>query len=235
MDVQELSAETLAALRDADTPTVCNALEIAMGGRTACGFTRRPVVCADPGLSPFVGFARTAKIRAASPAEIPPDEVREIRLGYYEYVATGPDPTVVVIEDTDWPHPVGAFWGEVNVAIHKGLGTAGAVTNGSLRDLGELDEGYQVVAGAVGPSHAFVHVTETDCPVSVFGMSVRPGDLVHADRHGAVVIPARHFAAIAAAIDTVKRKERPILEAARKPGFDIASLRAAWAEGGDVR
>lgn len=184
MGMDELSAETLAALRDTDTPTVCNALEIAMGGRTACGFTRRPVVCADPRLPPVVGFARTAKIRAASPAEIPPDEVREIRLGYYEYVATGRDPAVVVIEDTDWPHPVGAFWGEVNVAIHKGLGTAGAVTNGSLRDLGEIDDGYQVVAGAVGPSHAFVHVTETDCPVSVFGMSVGPGDLVHADRHG---------------------------------------------------
>ena len=232
--MHELTPETLAALRAADTPTVCNALEIAMGGRTACGFTKQPVVCADPLLAPVVGFARTAKIRAASPAEIPPDKVREIRLGYYEYVAAGPNPTVVVIEDMDWPTPVGAFWGEVNVAIHKGLGIAGAVTNGSLRDLGELDEGYQVVAGAVGPSHAFVHVTETDCAVSVFGMSVRPGDLVHADRHGAVVVSARYFPAIAGAIDTVKRKERPILEAARKPGFDIARLRAAWAEGEDV-
>lgn len=234
MGMHELTAETLAALRDTDTPTVCNALEIAMGGRTACGFTKQPVVCADPRLPPVVGFARTAKVRAASPAEIAPDALRELRLSYYEYVAAGPDPTLAVIEDTDWPQPVGAFWGEVNVAIHKGLGTAGAVTNGSLRDLGELDEGYQVVAGAIGPSHAFVHVTEMDCPVGIFGMSVEPGDLVHADRHGAVVIPARHFAAIAAAIDTVKRKERPILEAARKPGFDIAKLRAAWAEGEDV-
>ena len=232
--MSRISPDTLAALRGADTPTVCNALEIAMGGRTANGFTKQPVVCADPGLPPVVGFARTAKIRAASAPEMPPDRVREIRLGYYEYVASGPDPAVVVIEDTDWPRPVGAFWGEVNVAIHKGLGLAGAVTNGSLRDLGELDAGYQVVAGAVGPSHAFVHVTETDCPVSVFGVTVKPGDLVHADRHGAVVVPARHFDGIAAAIDTVRRKERPILEAARKPGFDIARLRAAWKEGEDV-
>ena len=225
---------TLAALRDADTPTVCNALEIAMGGRTASGFTRETVVCADPNLPSIVGFARTAKIRAASPAEIAPDELRELRLSYYEYVAGGPDPALVVIEDTDWPRPVGAFWGEVNVAIHKGLGIAGTVTNGSLRDLGMLDEGYQVVAGAIGPSHAFVHVFEMDCPVSVLGMSVKPGDLVHADRHGAVVVPAGHFARIAAAIDTVRRKERPLLDAARKEGFDIDKLRAAWAEGEDV-
>ena len=232
--MNSIPPHTLAALRAADTPTVCNALEIAMGGRTASGFTKQPVVCADPRLPPIVGLARTAKIRAASPAVITAEALRELRLSYYEYVAAGPDPTLVVIEDTDWPQPVGAFWGEVNVAIHKGLGTAGAVTNGSLRDLGELDEGYQVVAGAIGPSHAFVHVTETDCPVGVFGMEVAPGDLVHADRHGAVVVPAAHFSEIGAAIDTVRRKERPILEAARKEGFDIARLRAAWAEGEDV-
>ena len=233
--MHDLTPETLAALRDTDTPTVCNALEIAMGGRTACGFTRQPVVCADPRLPPVVGFARTAKIRAASPAELPPDKVREVRLGYYEYVAAGPDPTVVVLEDTDWPQPVGAFWGEVNVAIHKGLG------NRRSRDQRQLARSRRAGRGLPGggrrrgaEAHAFVHVTETDCPVSVFGMSVEPGDLVHADRHGAVVISARHFPAIAAAIDTVKRKERPILEAARKPGFDIAGLRAAWAEGEDV-
>ena len=229
-----IAPETLAALRGADTPTVCNALEIAMGGRTATGFTKQPAVCVDPTLPPIVGFARTARIRAASPAEMAPEALRELRLSYYEYVAAGPDPRLVVIEDTDWPQPVGAFWGEVNVAIHKGLGTAGAVTNGSLRDLGELDEGYQVVAGAIGPSHAFVHVTEMDCPVGVLGMRVRPGDLVHADRHGAVVVPEPQIAAIAAAIDTVRRKERPILDAARREGFDIAKLRAAWAEGEDV-
>ena len=112
-----------------------------------------------------------------------------MRLGYYDYVASGPGPNVVVIEDTDWPQPIGAFWGEVNVAIHKGLGIAGTLTNGSLRDLGELDKGYQVVAGAIGPSHAFVHVEELDCPVTVFGLRIEPGDLVHADRHGAVIIP----------------------------------------------
>ena len=229
-----ITPETLAALRQADTPTVCNALEVAMGGRTASGFTKQPMVCADPRLPPIVGFARTAKIRAASPAEIEPDALKELRLSYYEYVAAGPEPALVAIEDTDWPQPAGAFWGEVNVAIHKGLGTAGAVTNGTLRDLGELDEGYQVVAGGVGPSHAFVHVTEMDCPVSIFGMQVAPGDLVHADRHGAVVVPTRYIERMAATIDTVRRKERPILEAARKQGFDIARLRAAWAEGEDV-
>ena len=98
-----------------------------------------------------------------------------------------------------------------------------------------LDEGYQVIAGSVGPSHAFVHVTELDCPVNVFGMSVRPGDLVHADRHGGVVIPAEHIARMAWAIDVVMRKEVPVLTAARAPGFTVEKLKAAWLEADEIK
>ena len=229
-----ISADTLAVLRRNDTPTVCNALEHVMGGRTAEGFTKSPTVCADPGLPPIVGFARTARIRASSPAQRPAAEVRALRMAYYEYVASGEGPSVVVIEDTDWPHCIGGFWGEMQVAQHKGLGIAGTVTNGVLRDLGMLDPGYQVVAGSVGPSHAFVHVTDIDLPVSVFGMQVKPNDLVHADRHGAVVIPAQHIEKMADAIDLVLRKEVPILTAARAPEFTVEKLKAAWLEADQI-
>lgn len=223
-----ITAKTLALLRSTDTPTICNALEHVMGGRTAEGFTKSPTICADPTLPPIVGFARTARIRASSPAQKPAAEVRALRMQYYEYVAAGDGPNLVVIEDADWPHCIGGFWGEVQVAQHKGLGVAGTLTNGVLRDLGMLDAGYQVIAGSVGPSHAFVHVTDLDVPVTVFGMRVRPGDLVHADRHGAVVIPAEHIEKMPAAIDIVVRKEQPILVAARAPGFTVEKLKAAW-------
>jgi len=224
----------LAKLRTVDTPTVCNALELVAGGRSATGFTRFPVVCADPSLPAVVGFARTAKIRAASPPTIPPAEAKALRMAYYEHVASGPSPAVAVIEDTDWPHAVGAFWGEVNVAIHKGLGLAGVLTNGLIRDLGALDPGFQVVAGGVGPSHAFVHVTALDVPVTVLGLEVKPGDLVHADRHGAAVIPAAALPDLGRAIDLVIRREAPILAAARAEGFSVEKLKAAWGAVEDV-
>ena len=230
-----ISLATLAILRKHDTPTICNALEHAMGGRTAEGFTKSPVVCADPSLPPIVGFARTAKIRASSPAQKPAAEVRDLRMKYYEYVSAGGGPNVVVIEDTDWPRCIGGFWGEMQVAQHKGLGVAGTLTNGVLRDLGMLDPGYQVIAGSVGPSHAFVHVTETHVPVTVFGMTVKPGDLIHADRHGAVVIPGAYFDKMPAAIELVVRKEQPILKAARAPGFNVEKLKAAWLEADEIK
>ena len=96
---------------------------------------------------------------------------------------------IAVVEDIDYPHAIGAYWGEVNTTIHKAFGLGGALTNGVMRDLGDLPTGFPVVAGSIGPSHGFVHVRSVGQPVTIFGMHVVDGDLVHADRHGALVIP----------------------------------------------
>jgi regulator of RNase E activity RraA len=232
--VSPLPPALLASLRAVDTPTICNALEHVMGGRTAAGFTRAPFVATLPESPPMVGVVRTATIRCSAPADEPKDITRARRLAYYASVADGPGPNVVVIEDEDPTPGLGAFWGEVNAAIHRGLGLAGAITNGSVRDLGALDPAFPILAGMVGPSHAFVHVTAFDVPVTVHGLAFRPGDIVHADRHGAVIIAPEHLAGLPAAIDLVARKEAPILAAARAPDFDVAKLIAAWGAAEDV-
>jgi regulator of RNase E activity RraA len=79
-----------------------------------------------------------------------------------------------------------------------------------------------------------VHLTALDVPVSVFGLNIAPGDLIHADRHGAVVIKPEHLERLAWAIDLTTRREAPILAAARKPGFDLDALYRAWGEMEDV-
>ena len=94
-----------------------------------------------------------------------------------------------VIEDMDWPNIIGSFWGEVNVSIHKGLGLAGTLTNGILRDLDEIDKNYMVLASCIGQSHAYVHVVEFESSVNIHGLNVNDGDIIHADQHGAVIIP----------------------------------------------
>ena len=174
-------SDILGKISQYDTPTMCNALEVILGTRTAVGFTRKQVVTADPQLPSIVGYAVTAKIRASSPPTISQEEVQKNRLSYYDYISSKKEPTVVVIEDTDFPNCIGAFWGELNVAIHKGLKIKGTLTNGLLRDVGMLDKGYQVIAGSIGPSHAYVHVTELECNVNVLGLEVKPGDFVYLD------------------------------------------------------
>ncbi|PWJ21812.1 Demethylmenaquinone methyltransferase [Jannaschia seohaensis] len=118
--------------------------------------------------------------------------------------------------------------GEIHVAVHKGLGLSGALTNGLVRDLGDLDPGFPVVAGGVGPSHGFVHVTEFGTGATVMGLEVAEGDLIHADRHGAVVIPTEVLPRLEAAIETLFASEALVLGPARSEGFGIEALREAW-------
>ncbi len=231
---RELAPDVFAALKAVDTPTICNAIELIEGRRKNTGFTRSTVIAADPLLPAMVGFALTARIRADKPATDDPATVRSRRLNYYRYLACEPRQRLVVIEDHGEEPGIGAFWGEVNVAIHKGLGLQGVLTNGSIRDLGAIDAGFQLLAGSIGPSHAFVHVTAFGMPVSVFGLAVSPGDLIHADRHGAVMIEPGMESELTRAIDLVTRKETPILKAARSPDFDINRLLAAWGEAEDI-
>mgnify|MGYP003417222522 CR=1 FL=1 len=135
---RKLSEAVYQALKAVDTPTICNAIEAIQGRRRNDGFTRSPVVAAHPSLPAMVGFAKTAVIRADQPSQELASAVRKRRLAYYRYVADGHHRRVVVIEDRSVEKGLGAFWGEVNVALHKGLGLDGALTDGAIRDLGVI-------------------------------------------------------------------------------------------------
>ncbi len=224
----ELEPALLALLGEVDTPSVCNAIEVAQGKRGFDRFTRGTVQSANPALPAIFGYAKTARLRAAAPPSEPPEIIRARRRDYYRYMAAPPRPSVAVLQDLDDPDCVGAFWGEINTTVHKGLGIAGALTNGVMRDLGDLAPGFQVLAGSVGPSHAFVHLVDIDQPVAVMGLDVAPGDFVHADRHGAVVVPEEVLPRLVEAIRAMQASEAVILGPAREPGFDIEAFEKAW-------
>jgi regulator of RNase E activity RraA len=231
MSVDLKLLEHLAAF---DTPTICNALEVAVPQRRGHGYSSKPFVCAFPAMKPIVGYARTSTIRAREPSNKPAAEAKALRQGYYSYVAATDRPTITVLQDLDPEPGYGAFWGEVNTAIHKGLGVLGCITSGSIRDLDAIASDFQLLAGCVGPSHAHVHIEQIHVDVVVHGMAVRHDDLIHADRHGAVVIPPEALEALPAAIDLCIRKEAPILAMARAAGFSVEKLKAAWAEADDI-
>jgi regulator of RNase E activity RraA len=225
------SLADLEPLRAFDTPTICNALELVVPARRAVGFTRRPFTAAFPQLKPVVAFARTAIIRAREPHPRGRDEAKELRLGYYAHVAAEPLPSIAVIQDIDAPDTgFGAFWGEVQSHVHKGLGCIGVVTDGSVRDLDAMAPDFFVLAGSIMPSHAHVHLVDYGGTVSVAGMTVSPNDVIHADRHGAVVIPLEAVKEIPAAADLLARREKVIIDASKAPGFSVARLRQAFDE-----
>jgi hypothetical protein len=226
---------SLEALRAWDTPTICNALEIVAPARRAIGFTRRPLVACFPEMKPVVAFARTALIRSREPHPRDRESANRIRLGYYEHIAAEPMPSLSVIQDIDAPDTgFGAFWGEVQTHVHKGLGCVGVITDGSVRDLDAMASGFFVLAGSIMPSHAHVHLVEFGGTVSVAGMIVSANDIIHADRHGAVVIPPDAVAKIPAAVDLLTRREKVLIEASKQPGFSIDELRKAYREQDEI-
>jgi regulator of RNase E activity RraA len=232
--VTDFTAEDLALLTQWDTPTICNALEAIVPARRGHGFTTEPLVPLDPDLPPICGYARTATIRAAEPPNETAEATVAKRAAYYDYVAEAPHPTVVVLRDLD-PRPgTGAFWGEVQTNIHKGLGVVGAVSNGSFRDVADSARGFNLLGAKIGPSHAFVHVVDIGCRVTVFGLTVSTNDIVHADRHGAVMIPAEAVKKIPEAVGLISRREAKILEAARSPDFDVEKLKTAMGAARDI-
>lgn len=219
-----------------DTPTICNALEIIDPGCRLSGFTRKPLVNPFPGNGSFIGFARTATIRATHPNELTGVKGKEQRLGYYEYIANGgPTPSIAVLQDLDGDDMgFGCFWGEVQSNVHKGLGGVGVITDGGIRDIPDWADGFNALAGSIVPSHAHVHLAGFGQTVRVAGMVVKSGDIIHADQHGAVVIPEDYISKIPAACDLLARKEAVILDLAKAPGFTFEKLKAALAKQDEI-
>ena len=159
------------------------------------------MVAADRRLPPIIGLARVGTLRAKEPPRGPTAS----RLDWYDYVAEADLPTVVVLQDLDDRPGYGAFWGEVHTAVHKALGAEGCVTNGSFRDCDMLAKDFQIIGGRIGPSHAHVHLVDFGKAVNVFGMQAGHDDIIHADYHGAVVIPAEVVTKLVEAIELVSR------------------------------
>ena len=216
-----LASEDLALLRAINTPTIANALELLAVTPRNEGFTREPVRCIFPDLGVTVGYAVTATIRSAAP----PDSARPVPLkAYWDYIAQSPAPRVVVAQDLDQP-PAGAWWGEINSNIHRALGCIGVITDGTVRDLDEVRPlGFQFIAAGVSVSHVHAHLQDFGKPVTIGTMKVSPGDLIHADKHGAIVIPQAHARNLLKAVLAVERYERALIQLCKSPEFSTAEL-----------
>ncbi len=226
----DITLADLDVLKQWDTPTICNGLEILVPLRRSIGFTVEPVAFIDRKFPPIVGVARTGMIRAKEP----PTGPVPARGDWYEYVEAHGLPTIAVLQDVDDRPGYGAFWGEVQTTVHKGLGCHGCVTNGSFRDLDMVAPDFQIIGGRIGPSHAHVHLISMGGDVNVLGMLAGHDDIIHADFHGAVVIPRDCVKKLPAAIDLCTRREKVILDMARAPGFTGAKMRAALKQAGEI-
>ncbi len=207
-----------------DTPTVANAIETFDVRSRNEGFMSPEIRSVFPDFPSIAGYAVTCQIQANEPRAQSASYVQ--RTDWWDFIVSIPPPRVVVIEDVDDPARVGSFWGEVNGSIHQALGCLGVVTNGGVRDLKEVREiGFHYYARHVVVSHAYVHQVEFGKAVNVGGLTVKPGDLVHADRHGVHLVPISVAAKIPDAAARIFEREHRIIDYCRSPEFTFEGLK----------
>jgi len=224
-----LTEEELEKLRSLTSCQVADAIDSFNVRLRNEGYMDPSVRCVFSNLGPMVGYAATARIRTSEPpmAERPYPN----RTEWWNYVLTIPAPRIVVIEDLDRQPGRGSCAGEVHAHIYKALGCAGLVTNGAVRDLEAAESiGFCFFAGNVAVSRAYYHMLEFGGPVEVGSLTIRPGDLLHGDRHGVIRIPSSIARDIPAYAAKVAALERQILKITDSPSPSLEELREAVKE-----
>lgn len=218
-----LTEEELDGLRQFDTCMVANAVERFRIRLRNTGFTDASIQCMSPDAPPMVGYAVTARLRSGEPP-IKGGTFRD-RTDLWNSILEMPSPRILVLEDIDDPPGRGAFIGDVHAAILKALGCIGYVTNGAVREVPSVRKmGVQAFAGNVAVSHAYAHIFEIGAALSIGGMEVKPGELLHGDRHGVLTVPIEIAAEIPKVAFAMQSAEQKVIEFCQSGSFSVAKL-----------
>lgn len=209
-----------------NTPTIYNGWEqITKHDRTRDGINLEETRDFMPQMGPMVGWAVTLVIEPSNPKH--PSAHPNATSDFRKYTASTPGPKIVVVQDLDKPRVIGSFWGEVNSNTHRALGCVGTITDGAIRDLDEMtNAGFKAIARRLCVGHAHVVPVRWGCEVEVFGQRIRPGQFIHADKHGFLAVPDEDLPELLEAARFMDSNEcKTVIAAARSSaGLETESL-----------
>jgi len=218
-----VSATDLEKLKAVDSCTISNAIERLNVRLRNEGFLSGVARCRFPRFPPMVGYAATARIRTAAPPMS--HRCYYDRMDWWNYVASLPEPRVLVLQDADHNPGLGAFVGEIHAAIGRALNCVGCVTNGAVRDLPAVEAmGFQMYASRTSVSHAYAHIAEFGQPVEIDSLKISSGDLLHGDRHGIVNIPLSIATELPLEASKIRQQERDLVQFCSSPDFSLQEL-----------
>jgi 4-hydroxy-4-methyl-2-oxoglutarate aldolase len=221
--IKTVSTEILEKLGTFDTCTLSNAVEQFQVRPRNEGFVDGSVRCLFPQFAPTIGYAVTGRIRTSSAPLVGPCYYE--RIDWWSYVQSIPAPRFLVLEDMDRNPGLGALLGEIHAHICQALGGVAYLTNGAVRDLPGVEAtGLQLFAGSIAVSHAYAHVVEFGQPVEVGGLQIKPGDLLHGDRHGVLSIPLSIAPEIPRIAAELLATERELIDLCRSQDFSFQRL-----------
>jgi 4-hydroxy-4-methyl-2-oxoglutarate aldolase len=230
MTSQQVGPIDLEQLRRLSTCVVASAIETFRVRLPNSGFADSSISCVFRNRLPLIGYAATARMRSADPPMVGQGYYYE-RTDWWNHILSLPVPRVVVIEDVDHRPGLGAFMGEVNANILLALGCLGLVTNGSVRDVDQIGlTRFQMFAGGVSVSHAYAHIFDFGGTVQLGGLKIRPGDLIHGDRHGVQTVPLEIADKIPEAAHGIMHRRQRLVGLCRAADFSLDKLREAIRE-----
>jgi 4-hydroxy-4-methyl-2-oxoglutarate aldolase len=215
----------LQALSRFDSCTLSNAIERFNVRPRNEGFMAGDAICRFPHNPPIVGHAVTGRIQTYMPPIS--GKCYYDHIEWWRYLVTIPPPRVVVLQDFDHRPGFGALFGEVHARICMALGCVAYVTNGAVRDLGAIEPlGFQLFAGSAAVSHAYAHIVDFGGPIEIGGLGIKPGDILHGDRHGILSVPSHLVAKLPSMAEEIQAEEKELLDLTKNPDFSVETLGA---------
>jgi len=222
MDTLWTQAE-LEALKKIDSPTLSNAIETFNLRPRTEGYLGPEIQCRFPKLGVMVGYALTVTFDTRQPGEA---RNWDMLFKVFEAVQATPKPVVAVFKDLSKKRGWAAYWGEVMTTIMKKLGTVGVITDGAVRDLEQVEKiGFHFFSSTVVVSHGDLKIVDINTPVEITGVTITPGDLLHGDLNGVVLIPREIAKDVVAASQKILQHESKILKVISQENFDPSQLR----------
>jgi regulator of RNase E activity RraA len=216
--------KTVELLRGFDSPTISNAIEAFKVRKQTDGYASSELSCRFPGLPPMVGYAVTCIADTTSPEPAGPNRLADL----FDAVAGAPKPVVVVIQHQGPDRLRSCLVGDmVCTSLHK-LGVAGLVTDGGVRDVSGIRQrapGFQVFAGGLVVSHGLPVYLEINVPVTVCGLAIRPGDLLHGDESGLLSIPLEILESLPEQARSVQKKESEFIDFLNSGSISLDELK----------
>ncbi len=215
----------LTSLAQFDTPTICNTIELFEIRPRNQGYMDGRIRACFPEMPPAVGYASTASMRCAS-ARREGDAYASLDEQVRRFAELA-GPAMVVFQDLDDP-PVAATFGEVMCSSYRAFGAAGIVTSGAARDLDQVRAlGFPAFSNGAICSHGYSHIVDLNRPVSVGGLTIHPGDLLHADANGVTTIPLEIAADVAQAAAEFVKAEALVIDYAKSGEVESAAYSQA--------
>lgn len=214
-----LTSTQIEELKSIDTPTICNAIELFKVRSAVTGFTGMDIRCLFPHFGTTVGYALTVTVDSTTP-----DATRDnnVWIEWVRAMENAPKPIFLVFQDVGLNPEKSAHMGDIMGSLAKRLGAVGLLTNGGVRDVLEVERlGFQYFAAGISPSHGNPRLLKVNVPVSIDGLQIAPGDLLHGDINGVVKIPLEIASQVADKVSKVRDEEGALLNYINSADFSV--------------